>query len=129
MPSGAKLGIEGSTLSQGLELQTPTTAHLDIQTLPNKMFLKTCHVLHRAECWCRMLAPGESSLLEMALGRNNLREGVVPGHDVKGSCMEKVAWYLRAGGQNLLLSSEIRAPEPPSVLATTSCTHPSITIS
>lgn len=33
-----------------------------------------------------MLPPGESLLLEMALGRKKLGGGVVPGCDVKGSC-------------------------------------------
>lgn len=68
MPSGVKLGIEGTTSSQ-----QPTSA---FRLLSNKMFLKIRHVLHCAECWCHMVPPG-ALILEMALGKKTPREEMV----------------------------------------------------
>lgn len=110
IPSGAKAGIEGTTLSQGLDLDSSTAANLGIQTLPNKMFLKTCHALCCAKCWCRVL-PTLGSPHSCTWSQ----EERIPGRKwcltvrfrVKGGCKEKVAWHLGAEGQNPLPPSYV----------------------
>lgn len=44
-PQEPKQELKGQPRLQGLDLDTSTAACLGIQTLPNKTFLKTCHVL------------------------------------------------------------------------------------